>query len=96
MGMHKGFTHGAASVPKEQMEKRFGHGPAKPQQFLREYIEQKQAGLVGETKPQPKKKLTFEEWWDTNCSDGWWYSSVEEAPHYEHAAEIWKAAQENV
>lgn len=77
MGMHKGMC--GRNEP---------NGPSSVQ-YLREYIEQKQAGLIPGDKqiPPKKKKLTFEEWFNdyTDCD------IVE--PFY---LEIWKAAQENV
>lgn len=87
MGMHKSGRNDTTTPGAScKLDK------ATPVRYLREYIEQMQAGLLPKAPTnQTKKKLTFEEWWKNN------YSQLDKSSTLVEAYEmVWNAAQENV
>lgn len=90
MGMHKGFTHGAASV-KNDIGRR-----GDQDKTLSDYIARKQESdsffESNDDHRFPKKKLTFEEWWDSGALGDNPYSR-DSAMYWAYHG--WQAAQEN-
>lgn len=68
-----------------------GQVQIKEDKTLKDYIERKTA--------EPKKKLTFDEWWNQRTGDSAWWAQFEdetgEFSDFAFAEFVWTAAQEN-